>query len=460
MSNLDNNIKVVISRETDTISRAGFGVPAIISEFSDAKISGFGRHRYYSDPSEMLDDGFTTFDREYKAAQILTSQEPKVSRFMIGRQDPGDASLTVALTAIQAEQQDWYAFMILATKTAKVVFDADLITDNDIDMTINGVAITQVPFNTDHDTTMTDLKTQIETDITNSTVTLLDTGGNNRDFTIEITDTTPSISSAVVTGGASQAIAALSFDDTGVDDLYKEAAAWSETQVKIFFYSSSNSDIILAPTTDIFSFMQGQNYDRTVQLYHPNSQTETIPAWIEAGQMGEALPFDPGSQTWKFKTPKGVASYSLTSGQSAIVIGTIDNPTGGKNGNTFTRVAGVDIIENGQVASGEYIDVIRGLDDLKSAIQENIFALFTSNVSRKVPFTDGGITTHENTLKGVLNNKADQGIITTESISVTSPKVADVPTPDKAARNLPNVKWGATLQGAIHSSEIDGTVVL
>ena len=457
MSDLDNVIKVTISRETQTISRAGFGVPAIISEFSTAKTSPvFTRHRYYASLTEMTDDGWTTFDREYKAAQIIFNQSPKVPRIMIGRKASGDADLTAALTAIQTEQADWYTFMVIATKTAKILFDIDFEAGNLIDITINGVAVTQVPFNADQATTMGDIETQIEADIANSTVTV----SAARELTIDITDTTPSISSIVVSGGGNQAVGAISFDSTGVNDDYKLAAAWSETQVKIFFYCVSDADVKTAVDTDIWSFMQNLNYDRTAQLWHPNSQTEEIPSFLEAGQMGEALPFDPGSQNWKFKTIVGVASYGLTSTESSNMIGTIDDPTGGKNGNVYTSIAGIDIIQNGQVASGEYIDVIRGLDWLKARLQENLFALFTSDVNRKVPYTDGGIQTVVNNTEGTLNDGAEQGIIVKEDITITAPLAKDVSAAQKAARNLPNILWGSTLQGAINTAEIEGTVVL
>lgn len=46
--------------------------------------------------------------------------------------------------------------------TAKVAYDADFVTDNNIDMTVNGVAITTVPFNTNHATTMADLISEVD----------------------------------------------------------------------------------------------------------------------------------------------------------------------------------------------------------------------------------------------------------------------------------------------------------
>jgi hypothetical protein len=99
---------------------------------------------------------------------------------------------------------------------AKVVYDADFVTSNNIDLSVNGVAITTVPFDTNHDTTMTNLKNQIEADITGATVTLIDTGGFNRDFYITIEDDNDRLVTSVVTGGASQAVATITYDTTMV----------------------------------------------------------------------------------------------------------------------------------------------------------------------------------------------------------------------------------------------------
>jgi uncharacterized phage protein gp47/JayE len=97
--------------------------------------------------------------------------------------------------------------------TQKVVYDADFVAGNLIDMDVNGIAITQVPFNATHAQTMTDLRTQILTDIAGSTVVIdtLDTNGR----TLIIT-TTAGITDifTVVTGGASQAVGDVTYCDT------------------------------------------------------------------------------------------------------------------------------------------------------------------------------------------------------------------------------------------------------
>lgn len=447
MSELNDIIQVVISRETQAISITSFGTAAIISEFLTSKTTpAFDRYREYASTDEMVAEGWLTTDPEYKAANILFSQSPKVDKVLIGRIDKDDASLTAGLTAIQIASADWYAWDIVATASGKIVFNADFVSLNEIIVTVNGTAVTMVPFNTDHDTTMNDIITQIEADIANSTVILDPDDVNNRTLLIEVFGGITALE-AVVTLGASQPIAAVTFD---ISADVKECAAWNETQKKIFFYASSEDGILDAgSTTDLVYLMKNLAYDRTVSIYHPDSQEGSTPSWIEAGIPGEALPFDPGSQTWAYKTISGVVSYGLTSSQRAAALG--------KNCNIYTVTAGVNVTEEGKVASGEYIDIIRGLDWLESTLQTNVFANLVNK--RKIPFTDEGAATVETAVKAALSEGVENTLIAPGFI-VTMPKIADVSAANKLARNLPDVKFTAILQGAIHSVEIDGTVTV
>lgn len=359
MSDLNDIIKVVISRESKAISIASFGTAGIISEFLTSKtITAFDRYREYASTNEMLDDGWLSTDSEYKAAQILFSQNPKVNKVMIGRLDDvgtGDLTITAGLTAIQNATADWYAWIIIPPGTY-------------------------------------------------------------------------------------------------ADDV-KEAAAWNETQKKILFNSSGDASILDgSDVTDLAFFFKNLAYDRTVTIYHPNSQDENVsgnPSWIESGWPGETLPFDPGSQTWAYKTIAGVASYGLTSGQRTAILG--------KNCNIYTVTAGVNVTEEGKVASGEYIDIIRGLDWLESTLQTNVFANLVNK--RKIPFTDEGATLIETAVKAALSEGVKNGLIA-EGFVVTVPKIVDVSGANKVARNLPDVKFDAVLQGAIHNIDINGIVTV
>jgi len=375
------------------------------------------------------------------AAVTITTDDPDTRTLLVKVAGKAANSIS-AIVTLGASQ----ASSISTVSTTKIVFSVDFITGNSIVVTINGTAVTAVLFNTNHDTTMADLKTQIETDITTSIVTLDASDGDTRTLLIDLDDDAAAVS-AVVTGGASQPTNLVS---TNLTDVYKETAAWTETEKKIFFYSSSLIDIKGTGSLDIASFMKAQNYDRTTSIYHIASQGDSIPAWMESAWAGETFPFDPGSQTWGFKTLAGVASYGLTSAERTNILG--------KNAAIYTSTAGVDNTEQGKVASGEWIDIIRGLDQVESRLQEAVFTELVT--SRKVPFTDGGISVMAGIVEGVLKEAARDGILVDESIVVTKPLAADVPSADKINRLLPDINFTATLQGAIQEVEINGVVTV
>jgi hypothetical protein len=80
---LDQVIRVNVSRQTRTLSRRSFGM-VMIAAFHEAWLD---RSRTYSDPSEMLDDGFGVRHPAYLAAVSLCSQSPRCPQFKVGRRD-------------------------------------------------------------------------------------------------------------------------------------------------------------------------------------------------------------------------------------------------------------------------------------------------------------------------------------------------------------------------------------
>ena len=87
---------------------------------------------------------------------------------------------------------------------ATLVFDADFVTGNTIDLDVNTLSITQVPFDTDHDTTAANLVTAIAA-LAGVNCELDSSDANNRTFLITTDDAVATVENVVVAGGASQA---------------------------------------------------------------------------------------------------------------------------------------------------------------------------------------------------------------------------------------------------------------
>jgi len=86
-------------------------------------------------------------------------------------------------------------------------FDAEFITGNLIDLDLNTVAITQVPFNIDHLTTIGDLATEIQSNA--DVLTAIVNPDNDREVIITANNKALLIENIIVTGGASQAVSVL-----------------------------------------------------------------------------------------------------------------------------------------------------------------------------------------------------------------------------------------------------------
>lgn len=450
---LDSIIDIQISRETTAVTRAGFGTLAIIAEFQpDKTTTTFDRYRYYGSLSELTDDGWLPSDAVYKAAQIAFAQNPTIDRIMVGRKDKSttDADFATALAAIESETQDWYGFIIISTKS-RIAFDVDFVTGDEIVVTVDGEDSATVTYSAGQSSTMNALASAIEDisgiGIVSASAEFID--GVYRTLELTVDESAANTLSVTIThggAGAAQGTVYTSITDTTQSE-YENAALWAETQKKLLFICDDNADIYDAgSTTDIAAVTQAANYDRTSVIYHEDAQGDLTPSWLETGWAGQLFPLNPGEATWSFKTIAGVTPSALTTGQRTAITN--------KNANVYISVGGVSITEKGTVASGEYIDIIRGIDWLEARIQEAIYSELVN--SKKIPYTDGGVQVIKAALDGVLDLAVRRGVLA--SYESSAPLVADIPDADKLARTLPDVTFSGTLAGAIHKVKVRGTV--
>ncbi len=269
---------------------------------------------------------------------------------------------------------------------------------------------------------------------------------------LEYRDVTPDGSG---TETVAEAVAAVSLID---DDWYcclsafvsspimQNLGPYIEASYKILIIRNQDTDVLdAAVTTDICSVLQAGSAFRTAVMYHSKAD-EQFPdcAWA-----GKCLPSDPGSITWKFKTLATITNDTWN--------GTEESTLRNKGANMYIRVAGLNMTQEGVMAGGEFIDVVRSIDWTRARLQEDVYALLKN--APKVPYTDAGVAQVENVVRAVLQEGENQGIYTPDpKFTVTVPKVADISFTDRANRLLPDVNFSATLAGAIHAVEINGTV--
>lgn len=238
--------------------------------------------------------------------------------------------------------------------------------------------------------------------------------------------------------------------DQAFEDDVADIAAWVEANKRLGFYWTTDADVPDATkTTDIASTLKGMAYDRAVTIWNPmpmDGATEK-PDYPDAAWVGEGFPYEPGTSTWAYKTLKGISPANVSGKETVLQ---------NKNCNYYSEVGGVNVTQEGKVASGEWIDIIIGTDWIEARLRETVFGAFANN--RKVPYDDSGIGMIKGLVKGVLSDAAGMGILQADSIEVTAPSYAEIPQADRIARKLPNVKFRALYQGAIQKTAIEGTI--
>lgn len=226
-----------------------------------------------------------------------------------------------------------------------------------------------------------------------------------------------------------------------------QASAYIEPLMKLYAPCIDEATIPTVSAADIATFIKDKDYDHTFGVFYSTDE-ENYP---EAAWFGKQLPKDPGSTNWNYQSLSGIVVDVLTSAQVSYL--------GSKNCNYYETIGGVNItVGGGIVASGEYIDIIRGADWLGTRMAEGIFALLVN--AEKVPFTTQGISQVEDVIRYWLEKGADKGFVVRDSIVITMPAIDDVDPADKAARFLNDVSWSAQLQGAINKVSIEGRLTV
>lgn len=434
---LDDIVNISITAQTQSVSRAGFGTPLIAAHHTNTVGA---RVETYSTLEEMVAAGFLVTDPAYLAAAALVAQNPRVTRWKVGRRDL-PATQTKKFTPLSTAQGLVYTITVTSQTGVVTVATYTVQPADTIALITAGL---QAQLNAIAGITATDNSTDVDVAV--------DTAGELWSFTslnaeLEIlsTNADPGIATDLA------AIVAEDDDwygllmDTKSEAEINAAAAFIETRRKLFVAQTSDTGCKqAATTTDIMSDLKAAAYGRTAALFHEDDR-----AFADAAWMGKQFPKTPGSTTWAFKTLAGITVSPLTTAEKTAIEG--------KFGNHYTLVGGLNITFEGKVAANEYIDTVRFIDALERGMQEDVFAVLASN--EKVPFTDTGVGLVVSTVKGRLTQGIlDGGLAADPAPVVTAPKVADVPPASKVARTLPDVNFTGVLAGAIHKTVITGVI--
>lgn len=232
--------------------------------------------------------------------------------------------------------------------------------------------------------------------------------------------------------------------------IQEEASDWAEAAHLIHVYTSNDwlaSDS--GESTDIGDVLMSKSYAYSVSMFNKLNTDQ----FDHVAMLAERFPHDPGEPgaggTWFGKTLKGVTAHKLTPTEKANLLA--------KNYNVYIVTAGRSHTLQGKCAGGEFVDKVRFLDWVKVRIQEEVATVKLN--AEKIPYTDGGIATLSAAVSSILIKGVQVGGFSDDPYpKVSAGKAAAQSAADKAARKYSDLKWSATLAGAIHLTEVFGTV--
>lgn len=453
MANIDRIVNVQISLNTTGISTEGFSTLLCVGPH----MYGLTRVSTYTDPNQMIEDGFSADDALYRMVSDAFAQTPSPAQVKVGRQQVDGFTLMVG----QLGATSTYVLTVSNTLADGTIRKKEYSYTNSSGSESDILKGILQAITSDNDAVITDNDSQASEE----TLTQLHLEAKNPGtaFSVQCTsnlstkmdDPTEDIADTMA------AVVASDSDFYGValasraDEDILAMAEWAEANEKLFGTATAadgakNSEI----TNDIGSQLQAKNYYRTFWFYHALAATE----YPECAIMARCFSINPGGETWANKQLSSITTDSLSETEALAVQG--------KNGNTFEPFRNISITQNGKVAAGEWIDVIRFRDWLAEEIKVNVFNLLINR--DKVPYTDAGIAAIESQIRAALTlGQTRGGIAPTEydengnqnlGFTISVPLSSSISPNQKALRILNDVKFTARLAGAIHVVNITGNL--
>lgn len=440
---LSEIVSIVITQQTRTPTQAGFGIPLILSH----QPTWTERVREYSTFSDFAVDfpNSGSTKAEYACASKIFSQNPHPTKVFVGRADDSIPTAQFELTPNVLANYKYSFFVDIGAGWQEVTFTSD--------GTPTATEIT-AGLKSAFDLIVTSGWTSSQQS-SDTVLRLLASSAGNW-LNIKSADANlPIIQNHASPSGLTTALDAILVENKewfALVTLFNSKAlvdvvqGWAETNSKQYVAQTIDTvvrDTVKSGTDDVGESTQAAGAKFTSVQYSGQGTGN----FLDAALLGAVLPLLPGSETWAFKELAGVTVDVLTGSQRAHLEA--------KNVGFYESTAGLPITWEGKEAGGQYIDITRTLEWLKARLGEAVFSVLAN--ANKVPYTDKGIAVIEGAVRQVLRQAVGQGAIADDFV-ITVPKVANVSSGDKATRTLNNVTFTATLTGAVHKVNLQGTI--
>ena len=450
------DIKINITRATTT--GRNFDLLLLVGEtdvFSD-------RIRIYKDTYSMLQDGFLTTDRLYKACQLVFSQSQHPNRVAVGRigdvieantPEEGQILLTDAKELNENATVGKYIYQGYAlsdtaeTGYLEIIADGTTSSSGEINLTdaqaMNPDAEVGKYIAEEQSYLLSD------TQVTDSELIIADT--ITRKETIE----------EVLTAcrAENDEWYVVNFCKEMTDDEHITAGQFCETCNPSAIYAfTTNDSMALTINENIFSKLKVLNLQRTIGQYSTQNQ-DAIVSILSWGLRLLSLNTPNNAFTLKDKIETGVTpETSLVSSQ----VNTLKD----HNGNIYVYRNGFTLFEDGKMANGDFFDEIAFLDKYKERMQANIIAEMQRN--NKIKQTEDGMAILKTKITEVCEDMfasgfIDSGVWKAEPVLnlqrgdtlpngyyIQSEPIDEQSQEDREARLAPPIYVSLKLAGAIH----------
>lgn len=231
----------------------------------------------------------------------------------------------------------------------------------------------------------------------------------------------------------------------------------------IFGVTSQDANTLSAiSTTDVAYMLAQLKYNKTMVQYSAASAYAVVSLMAKA--MSTNWSGNNTSITLMYKGEPGIVAESLTETQAQAL--------SAKNCNVFVNYDNnTAIIQDGEMSSGEFIDVITGADAISVDIQNELFNLLYTSPT-KIPQTDAGSNLSVATVEKVCGKYVTDGYLApgvwdqqgfgnlaqgdflAKGYYVYAPPVASQLKSERQARKSVPIQVAAKCAGAVHSFDL------
>lgn len=455
-------VDVSLTRQDRFAVATGFSVALIVQPATVAGIlDATHRTKIYADMTEVGAD-FIVTDAAYKAAQAMFAQNPRPRQIKIGYRDPGN-SITSELDAIYAADPDfyWVGFTAEIRDTINQQIAADWAETKPVLMGLdsNDTSTEAAAAEPDKTSTVTisiaspGVVTWTGHTLQNGNQVILTTSGA---LPTGLTAGTPYyvVNQATNTFQLSATLGGSAITTTGTQ-------SGTHTATSPQFGGS------------VAEYIKSKGYDRSFVFYHTDTALYGALAMIayaatrdlDRGNLRAAQRGDINSgnaYTLKFKKLSGITALNKNSAIVQAITGFVPglglNPAQGHYANTYVNVGGLDMLVEGSVGSGAFIDEIHVGDWIVARAQESMLSTLANNP--RIPYTNPGAGILVNSVETVMQRGVAAGVVATDlpadgeefvpEYQISVDRVENIPASQRRNRIAPDIRVDFRYAGAFH----------